>query len=296
MFKFNDKHDVHFLVVLNEPWFRAKDVATLLDYKDTNQAIRVNVDDDDRRKLEELGVLSDSPLDYHTKTSIYINESGLYALILKSTKPEAKQFQRWITKDVLPSIRKHGKYESTPTQLTLPEPSLIRQLNIFNDTMINQNHTINLNNETQLHYKVVDFTHKNKNTNFPDARLLISLGELQNTSESRIDAWNKGYIKGVSDIIINNYHLKYSQLIIELKNPRGTGTLSDAQENYLSSMVLNDAKIIVSNDYDYIVNELYEYFKDVRVMCHLCNRKKKFYTSVSNLNKHIECFHNRNKK
>ena len=292
MFKFNDKHDVNYVVVDSEPWFRAKDVATLLDYKNLQQSIRVNVDDDDRKKLEELMVLSDSPLNYHTKTSIYINESGLYALILKSTKPEAKQFQRWITKDVLPSIRKHGKYESTPTQLTLPEPSLIRQFNIFNDTMINQNHTINLNNETQLHYKVVDFIKKT----FPDARLLVSLGELQNTSESRIDAYNKGYIKGVSDIIINNYHLKYSQLIIELKNPRGTGTLSDAQENYLSSMVLNDAKIIVSNDYDYTVNELYEYFKDVRVICHLCNRTKKFYTSVSNLNKHIECFHNRIKK
>ena len=131
MFKFNDKHDVNYVVVDSEPWFRAKDVATLLDYKDTNQAIRVNVDDDDKKKMQELRPVSDTPLDHNTKTSIYINESGLYALILKSTKPEAKQFQRWITKDVLPSIRKHGKYESTPTQLTLPEPSLIRQLKLF---------------------------------------------------------------------------------------------------------------------------------------------------------------------
>ena len=131
---------------------------------------------------------------------------------------------------------------------------------------------------------------------FPDTNITTSSKEKPTIMHHAADAYKKGYSKGISYIIINNYHLKYSQLIIELKNPRGTGTLSDAQENYLSSMVLNDAKIIVSNDYDYIVHELYEYFKDVRVICHLCNRTKKFYTSVSNLNKHIECFHNRIKK
>ena len=76
----------------NEIYFRGKDVANFLSYGNTTQAININVDDDDKWKLEEICNLSDRCLTSNEKNTIYINESGLYSLILRSNKEEAKIF------------------------------------------------------------------------------------------------------------------------------------------------------------------------------------------------------------
>ena len=60
------------------------------------------------RKMEELGGLSDRPLDANAKTSIFTNESGLYSLIVSSKKAEARAFKKWVTSEVLPQTRKTG--------------------------------------------------------------------------------------------------------------------------------------------------------------------------------------------
>ena len=70
-------------------------------YANTKQEIRVNVDDDDKKKMEELGGHSDYPLDANAQNSICINESGVYFLILRSEKPEAKTFKWWVPSEVL---------------------------------------------------------------------------------------------------------------------------------------------------------------------------------------------------
>ena len=119
-----------------EPWFIAKEVATLLGYENTKQAILTNIDELDQRifsrsECESLfgqsitdaetlentdnpKGLSDRPLENTTNISNrgmkFINESGLYTLIARSNKPEARRFQRWVTSEVLPSIRKTGSY------------------------------------------------------------------------------------------------------------------------------------------------------------------------------------------
>lgn len=95
----------------NEPWFSGKDVATILGYTNTTQAIRTNVDEEDRSILEHQGGLPHSPHN-NQGHSVLINESGLYSLILRSNKPEAKNFKRWVTSEVLPSIRKNGTYNN----------------------------------------------------------------------------------------------------------------------------------------------------------------------------------------
>lgn len=87
----------------NEPYFVGKDVADILGYTNTPKAIRDHVDDED--KLTERIVLSGQSRDMYV-----INESGLYSLILSSKLPTAKKFKRWVTSEVLPSIRKHGMY------------------------------------------------------------------------------------------------------------------------------------------------------------------------------------------
>ena len=95
--------DVRIITINDEPWFVGKDVADILGYSNSRKALSDHVDDEDK------GVTKSDTLGGNQNITI-INESGLYSLILKSKKPEAKQFKRWVTSDVLPTIRKHGAY------------------------------------------------------------------------------------------------------------------------------------------------------------------------------------------
>lgn len=82
-------------------WFLAKDVCDILELNDTNKAL-LALDDDEKSKHEQYSGSGRKPM--------IINESGLYSLILRSRKPQAKAFKKWVTSEVLPSIRKHGAY------------------------------------------------------------------------------------------------------------------------------------------------------------------------------------------
>lgn len=95
--------EVRSVVINGDIWFLGKDVASILEYSNTAKAIRDHVDDED--KLTERIVLSGQ-----NREAIFINESGLYSLILSSKLPNARKFKKWVTSEVLPSIRKHGAY------------------------------------------------------------------------------------------------------------------------------------------------------------------------------------------
>lgn len=105
-----------------EPWFVGKDVAVVLGYGDTDQALRKHIDDEDKltRRFDGSG---------QNRQMTIINESGLYSLVLSSKLPTAKQFKRWVTSEVIPSIRKHGGY-LTPDKLeeVLLKPDTLIQL------------------------------------------------------------------------------------------------------------------------------------------------------------------------
>ena len=102
LFNFENQQ-VRTLEIDGNPYFVGKDVATILGYSDTNQAIRNHVDEEDKltRKFNGSG---------QNRSMTIINESGLYSLILSSKMPNAKRFKRWVTSEVLPTIRKHGIY------------------------------------------------------------------------------------------------------------------------------------------------------------------------------------------
>lgn len=89
-----------------EPWMVGKDVAQALGYQNGSRDINRHVDEEDRRKI----MFSDGT---QNKETIIINESGLYSLVLSSKLPGAKRFRRWVTNEVLPSIRKDGGYIKT---------------------------------------------------------------------------------------------------------------------------------------------------------------------------------------
>ena len=104
------------IMVGNAPWFRGTDVALALSYKSPQKTVRDHVDEQDRRALDSLR-LTDSvtPLERNEAAQIFISESGVYSLIMRSNKKEATLFQRWVTNDVLPTIRRTGQY-TAPTQ------------------------------------------------------------------------------------------------------------------------------------------------------------------------------------
>lgn len=106
---------VRVVEINGEPWLVGKDVAEVLGYSNTAKAIRDHVDIED--KLSERIVLSGQ-----NREVIVINESGLYSLVLRSKLPEAKKFKRWVTSEVLPSVRKHGMYA---TDDLLNDPDLM---------------------------------------------------------------------------------------------------------------------------------------------------------------------------
>lgn len=92
-----------------EPWFVGKDIAEALGYSDTKSAINDHVDADDKQILQRR---QNATLEIPNRGMTIINESGLYSLILSSKLETAKAFKRWVTAEVLPSIRKHGEYIS----------------------------------------------------------------------------------------------------------------------------------------------------------------------------------------
>lgn len=105
--------NVRVLLQGDEPWFVAKDVADTLGYQNGSRDVNRHTDEEDRTKT----MLFDGN---QNKETILINESGLYSLVLSSKLPNAKQFKRWVTSDVLPSIRKYGSY-SMDIPKTLPD-------------------------------------------------------------------------------------------------------------------------------------------------------------------------------
>lgn len=104
----------------NDVWFVGKDVATVLGYSNASKAVAVHVDTEDKDfiMLDIADAQNGNVPIGKTKTTI-INESGLYSLVLSSKLPNAKKFKRWVTSEVLPSIRKHGMYATAQTIETM---------------------------------------------------------------------------------------------------------------------------------------------------------------------------------
>ena len=215
--------------------------------------------------------------------SIFINESGLYSLIMRSKKQDARQFQQWVTKEVLPSIRKNGSYAIISAQPAIEPPKYFTQE--IED--IKKKKIININNETSLHEQVVKFIR----SNYPDAVIDGGLGELHHNDELRLEEYRKGYTRGKSDLIIQNHTCKHKGLVIEMKNPYGTGRLNDDQIKYLNNLKLLGFKTLVSNDYTQIILQINDYMNEVRINCPGCI---KHFRNKITLNNHLNIFHRKN--
>lgn len=131
MFDFNGGK-VRAVMIDDEPFFVGRDVAKILGYKDLNRAVNQHVDREDRKSLSrkawgDLVPLWETANDWANK--VMVSEAGVYSLIFNSKLPTAKKFKRWVTSEVLPSIRKSGAY-FTPTTIDdlIADPDMFIEL------------------------------------------------------------------------------------------------------------------------------------------------------------------------
>ena len=279
-------------------WFLGKDVAGIIGYSNTKKAILNHVDCEDKKQLftyhssvPKMGPVANprgpktgtvaNPSVHKTGTvanprgpkmgpvapsgsmCTYINESGFYSLLLSSKLEKAKKFKRWVTSQVLPSIRKYGQYK------------------MFNCPW---NKMIMIGNETDLHYKVVQLIRRY----YPDSLLVAGLGENQDTEEKRLDSYKKGYQKGQPDLMILDYHRDYKGLCIEFKSPTNIYCVSEAQLKMKKKYKDNGYAFLLSNDYDSISKKIHLYMAGVRIRCEYC---PKAFCNKTTLNTHLKVFH-----
>ena len=202
-------------------WFRGKDVAEILGYRDTDQAIRKNVSTENkmfhliRSKCSHVSKTGQQngtrgpetgrqQNDTRGKYCTFIKEPGFYELVFSSKLEFAKKFRQWVFNTVLPSIRKYGQYK------------------MFDSPW---NKMIMIGNETDLHYKVVQLIRNY----YPNSILVAGLGENQDTEDKRLDSYKKGYQRGQPDLMILDFHKDYKGLCIEFKSPTNNYCVSESQ-------------------------------------------------------------------
>ena len=163
----------------------------------------------------------------------------MYQLIFGSELERAKEFRRWVFKEVLPSIRKTGTYTAR------------NHRSLDGEQMC-------LLSENDLHFKVVEYIRKYH----PNTLIIAGLGEFQRTLVLRIEGWKKGYTAVQPDIIITDTSNGYTGFAIEFKTPRGTGGVSPKQFSVLYRLEERGYRTLISNDYTEIVVEIHKYFQE----------------------------------
>ena len=245
-------------------WFLGKDVAEILGYSKTRDALSKHVDNEDKKLISCRPQNVDANnSDLRGKYFTYINESGFYSLVLSSKLETAKKFKRWITSEVLPSIRKYGQYKLFVSPY---------------------NKMIMISNEKELHYRVVELIRKY----YADSILVAAMGENQDTEEKRLDSYKKGFQRGTPDLMILDFHIDYKGLCIEFKSPTNNYLVSESQLKMKDKYKKNNYAFILSNDYDNISKKIHKYMTGVRIPCEYC---PKAFCNKKTLSNHYRVFH-----
>ena len=277
-------------------WFKGKDVAKILGYRDTDYAVRrhVSIENKMTQFLQPKcspgktpgqqnntkvkcspgrtpgqqngtrgGKITPQQNDTRGKYCTFINEPGFYELVFGSKLVFAKTFRQWVFTTVLPSIRKYGQYK------------------MFDSPW---NKMIMIGNETDLHYKVVQLIRNY----YPNSLLVAGLGENQDTEDKRLDSYKKGYQRGQPDLMILDFHKDYKGLCIEFKSPTNNYCVSESQLKMKEKYRDNEYAFILSNDYDKISKLIHKYMAGVRIPCKYCS---KAFKNKKSLNSHFKVIH-----
>ena len=277
-------------------WFKGKDVAKILGYRDTDYAVRrhVSIENKMTQFLQPKcspgktpgqqnntkvkcspgrtpgqqngtrgGKITPQQNDTRGKYCTFINEPGFYELVFGSKLVFAKTFRQWVFTTVLPSIRKYGQYK------------------MFDSPW---NKMIMIGNETDLHYKVVQLIRNY----YSNSILVAGLGENQDTEDKRLDSYKKGYQRGQPDLMILDFHKDYKGLCIEFKSPTNNYCVSESQLKMKEKYRDNEYAFILSNDYDKISKLIHKYMAGVRIPCKYCS---KAFKNKKSLNSHFKVIH-----
>ena len=274
-------------------WFRGKEVAEILGYKDSVNALKRHVSTENKmiHLVQPKSWGGETPPQQNDakvkcfpgKTPVqvrkswggetpplaqgrwftFINEPGFYELVFSSKLEFAKKFGQWVFTAVLPSIRKYGQYK------------------MFDSPW---NKMIMIGNETDLHYKVVQLIRYY----YPDSLLVAGLGENQDTEDKRLDSYKKGYQRGQPDLMILDYHKDYKGLCIEFKSPTNNYSISESQIKMKEKYCKNNYAFILSNDYDKISKLIHKYMSGVRIPCEYCT---KAFCKKKTINNHYKVIH-----
>jgi len=169
---------VRTIVKNDEVWFVGRDVAEALGYELARKAILDHVEKEDKEILSKNQTFQNGTLEIPNRGLTIINESGLYSLALSSKLPKAKQFKRWITKEVIPSIRKHGMYmTSSVAQQAINNPTefLARAVLVANQELdkLKMENAV-MKPKADYFDELVD---RNTLTNFRDTAKMLHIGQ-----------------------------------------------------------------------------------------------------------------------
>ena len=207
------------------------------------------------QELVEGGCETRPPSEVQPHT-IFVDEPGMYSLVMGSTLPNAEAFKDWVCEDVLPALREFGRYS------TLPD----------------------VRNELQLHTALCAYARKT----YPSARISPGLGELQDTESKRIECYRKGYQKGQPDLVVHVRSGNFSGLAIELKTPKGNGVVSPAQRQWLADMGKAGYRTLLSNSMEESVRCLDTHMRNARTCCAQCGSS---FKSERTLQTHAGKYH-----
>jgi hypothetical protein len=130
-------------------------------------------------------------------------------------------------------------------------------------------HQLYIQNETDLHEKVVSFIR----ARYPGVMLTAGLGEVGSTSELRLANWRKGYTRGHPDLLVHQLHSKYSGMAIEFKTPTGKGSASPDQDAFMNNLRNNGWCCDVLDFYDDCIVKIIEYMQGSVVICSMCDKR-----------------------
>ena len=245
---FDDSSAVRSLVHQGKIFLSSRDICNALGYSNCSQALTQHCS---RDYIVELQNIASNPIDLETismsevdgETALqksyrlrekWLEEPACYQLISRSHRPEAKARMKWLYEEVVPSLRKTGTY-STHTR----------------------NQQVQLINESDLHYKVVEFIRKR----YPSVKIIAGLGENQTTSEIRIDSWRKGYTKGQPDLMLPIRSGRKCGLALELKSPGWHHEASEHQKAFLQTLEMEGWQVVVSNSYEDILITVHHFLE-----------------------------------
>ena len=247
--RFDESYSVRSLTHDGKIYFSSRDVCAALGYRNISKALKTNCFPSYIVGMKDIAfntvdIQMESTTDVAGETGLqrsarlrekWLQEPAVYQLISKSKRPEAVDFQKWFFEEVLPSLRKNGFYTSTSTR----------------------NHQLHVFNESDLHYKLVEFMR----SMYPGNLIIAGLGENQITPSMRLDSWKKGYTKGQPDIMIPIRSGRKVGLALELKSPGWQGEASENQKIFLDKLEAEGWQVCISNCYEDLLFVVRDYME-----------------------------------